>query len=79
MQNLDKRMSALEQASPTDIGPIFIHFVGLDTKDREMNRTTKGDREWQRQPNETVQELKDRAIREAPQSKPRCSNGFHCF
>ncbi len=33
MQTLDKRITALEQASPTDIGPIFIHLVGLDTKD----------------------------------------------
>lgn len=79
MQTLAKRLSALEQASPTDIGPIFIHFVGLDTKDNEIERITKGDREWQRQPNETVQELKDRAIREVEPPKPRCSLVFLCY
>ena len=79
MQNLDKRISALEGASPTDIGPIFIHFVGLDTKGSEVERITKGDKEWKRQPNETVQELKDRAVSDVEPPKPGCSLMFLCY
>ena len=78
MQNLDKRISALEQASPGNIGPIFIHFVGLDTKDSEIERITKGDKEWQRQPGETEQELKDRASREVAPPLAGCSTVFLC-
>jgi hypothetical protein len=79
MQSLDKRITALEQAQPASIGPFFIHLVGLDTKDSEIERITKGDKEWQRQPGETERELKDRAIREVPPPKSRCSTTFLCY
>jgi hypothetical protein len=79
MQNLDKRISALEQASPGNIGPIFIHFVGLDTKDSEIERIEKGNQEWQRQPGETEQELKDRAKREVIPPLAGCSTVFLCY
>ena len=79
MQTLDKRITALEQASPTDIGPIFIHLVGLDTKDNEIVRIEKGSKLWERQPNESEQELKDRAISELPPPKAGCSTVFLCY
>lgn len=79
MQNLDKRLMALEQAKPASIGPFFIHFVGLDTKDSEIERVTKGNQEWQRQPGESEQDLKDRAIREVPPPQPNTSTVFLCY
>lgn len=79
MQNLDKRISALEQAKPTNLGPFFIHLVGLDAIDCEIERITKGHHEWPRQPGESVQDLKDRAVRETPPPKAGCSNVFLCF
>jgi hypothetical protein len=79
MQNLDKRLTALEQAKPASIGPFFIHFVGLDTKDSDIERITKGDKEWQRQPNESEQDLKHRAVSEAPPPKEGCSLTFLCY
>jgi len=79
MQNLDKRISALEQAKPTNLGPFFIHLVGLDAKDCGIERITKGHHEWPRQPGESVQDLKDRAIHETPPPKAGCSNVFLCF
>ncbi|MDO9148070.1 MAG: hypothetical protein Q7U52_10465 [Hydrogenophaga sp.] len=65
MQSLEKRIAALEQAKPATIGPFYIHFVGMDAKDCETERITKGDQAWQRQPGETEQELRERAKREA--------------
>jgi hypothetical protein len=79
VQNLDKRISALEQAKPASIGPVFIHLVGMGTEDREIERITKGSKEWQRQPGESVQELKDRAVLEVPQPKAGCSTVFLCY
>jgi hypothetical protein len=79
MQTLDKRISALEQAKPTSIGPFFIHLIGLDTKDSEIERITKGSKEWLRQPGESEQELKDRAIGEVLPPLPNCSTVFLCY
>ena len=79
MQNLDKRITALEQSSPASIGPLFVHFVGMETKDREIERVTKGHQEWQRQPGESEQELKDRAMREVPPPQPNTSTVFLCY
>lgn len=79
MQTLDKRIAALEQAKPASIGPFFIHFVGLDTKDSEIQRITKGSQEWQRQPDESEQDLKDRAIGEVPPPPPNTSTVFLCY
>ncbi len=79
MQAIEKRIAALEQATPVDIGPIFIHFVALETKDAEIQRIEKGSKVWERQPHETVQELKDRAISEVPPPKAGCSLVFLCY
>lgn len=79
MQNLDKRISALEQASPIELGPFFIHLVGMDTKDSEIQRITKGGHEWVRKCGESERELKDRAISEVPPPKPNTSTVFLCY
>ena len=79
MATLEKRIAALEKTKPTTIGPFFVHFVGLDTKDSEIERITKGEHEWQRQPGETEQELKERAKQEAPPPKDGCSTVFMCW
>ncbi len=79
MTTLEKRIAALEKTRPTTIGPFFIHLVGLDTKDSEIQRIEKGAQVWERQPGESEQELKDRAIRETPPPKARCSAMFLCF
>lgn len=79
MQTTEKRIAALEQASLTNIGPLFVHLVGLGTKDSEIQRITKGNREWQRQPGESEQDLKDRAMREVPPPLTGCSTVFLCF
>jgi hypothetical protein len=79
MATLDKRIAALEQAKPATIGPFFIHFVGMDAKDCEFDRITKGDHVWQRQPGETEQELKERAQREAIPPQEGSSAFFFCW
>jgi hypothetical protein len=79
MTTLDKRIAALEQAKPANIGTFYVHLVGLDTKDSEIERITKGDHVWQRQPGETEQELKERAKREAPPPKEGGSTTFLCY
>ena len=79
MQTIIKRITALEQASPIEIGPIFIHLVGMDTKDSEIQRITKGNHEWLRKSGESERELKDRAIGEVPPPKAGCSTVFLCY
>ena len=62
MQSLEKRITALEQASHSNTDDVmFIHFVGLGEVDMEIQRVTHGGQEWQRQPDESEQALKDRA------------------
>lgn len=78
MQTLNKRLSALEQANPTNNGPMFIHLVGLDTTDSEIERITKGGQEWQRQPGESQEALKDRALQVASPN-PHGAMVFLCF
>lgn len=80
MQALEKRITALEQASPaTNTEPVFIHLVALGGAVAEIERITKGNQEWQRQPGETERDQKDRALREAPPPKPGCSAPFLCW
>ena len=40
---------------------MFIHFVDMGDADKEIQRITHGGQEWQRQPDESEQALKDRA------------------
>ena len=79
MQALEKRLSVLEQASPIKIGPFFIHLVGMDTKDSEIQRITKGNHEWLRKSGESERDLTDRAIGEVPPPKAGCSTVFLCY
>ena len=79
MINFSKRITALEQASPCSIEPIFVQFVGLDTKDSEIQRITKGNQDWLRMPGESEQVLKDRVIGEVPPPKAGCSTVFLCY
>ena len=62
MQALEKRIAALEQTSHSNADDVmFIHFVALGEVDKEIQRITHGGQEWQRQPDESEQALKDRA------------------
>ena len=79
MQSLEKRITTLEQASPGSTEPIFVQFVGLETKDSEIQRITKGNHEWLRKSGESEQDLKDRAIGEVPPPKAGCSTVFLCY
>ena len=68
MQNLYKRITALEQASYSNTDDVmFIHFVDMGEVDKEIQHITHDGQDWQRQPDESEQALKDRAERE---SKP---------
>ena len=77
--NIIKRLTALEQAKPGSIEPIFVQLVGMDTKDSEIQRITKGNQEWLRMPGESDQGLKERAIGEVPPPKAGCSTVFLCY
>ena len=62
MQALEKRITALEQANFSNTDDVmFIHFVGLGEVDGEIQRITHGGQDWQRQPDESEQALKERA------------------
>ena len=77
--NIIKRLTALEQAKPGSIEPIFVQLVGMDTKDSEIQRITKGNHEWLSKPGESEQDLKDRAIGEVPPPKAGCCTVFLCY
>ena len=66
MQTLEKRITALERVSYSNTDDVmFIHFVGMGAVDKEIQRITHGGQEWQRQPDESEQALKDRSERES--------------
>lgn len=75
MLNLETRIAALEQASPQYIAPnIFICCVAEGSAD-ELKRITYQGQTWERHPDESEQDLKDRADREsAPNAR-----GFKVF
>jgi len=80
MQSLEKRLSALEQASPaTNTEPVFIHLVALGSDGTEIERIEKGNQEWQRQSGETESILKDRAAGEVMSPKAGCRTVFLCY
>ena len=79
MQTLDKRITALEQARPTETGPFFIHLVAMGSEGGEIQRITKGNHEWLRQPEESEDELKSRAEHEAGPPKVGCVQSFFCW
>jgi hypothetical protein len=80
MQTLERRLTALEQASPTtNTEPVFIHIVGLGNEDAEIQRITQGGKEWKRQPGDTESILKDRATGEAMPPRAGCRTVFLCY
>ena len=79
MHRLEKRITTLEQASPIEMSPLFIHLIGMDTKDSEIQRITKGNQEWLRKSGESEQDLKDQASGEVPPPKAGCSTVFLCY
>jgi len=76
---LEKRIEALEQANPTDKEPpMFIRFVGMDAEPEPIERITHGGKTWERHPDESEQDLKNRALLETAPPKPGCRTVFLC-
>lgn len=79
MATLEKRIEALEQASNTNTdNVIFIHFVGMGEVNAQIQRITHEGQEWQRQPDESERDLKDRALQDA-KSKPHQALMLYCY
>lgn len=70
MINLDKRISALEQASPQFEKVIFIIFGSLGEQDKDLAyiHDYHGNH-WHRLPNETEEAFKERATSETPRNE----------
>ena len=78
MHRLEKRITALEQVSHSNTDDVTcIHFVGLGEVDKEIQRITHGGQDWQRQPDESEQALKDRA-QQGVNPNPRGATVFLC-
>lgn len=74
MQALEKRIAALEQTNPTDLGTVmFIVFDTPGMPDTELHKLSAavGDadcQQWTREPDESEQDFKDRARMEVKRS-----------
>lgn len=70
-QSIEKRIAALEQASTTNTDTvIFIILVGMGEAGKELVHIYDNyGNHWNREPNETEQELKDRATAETPRKE----------
>lgn len=70
MQNLDKRISALEQAQPQAERVMFIILVGLGEVGMELTYIHDShNNHWNRLPHETEREFKDRAESQTPRKE----------
>ena len=70
MQNLDKRISALEQASPQGEKVIFVILVGMGEVGMELTYIQDNhENRWYRLPDETEREFRDRATSETPRNE----------
>jgi hypothetical protein len=70
MQNLEKRIAALEQASPQAYSVVFVILTGLGEVDKELAHIYDShNNQWHRKPNETEREFKDRATTETPRKE----------
>ena len=70
MQNLEKRISALEQAQPLAERVLFIIFVGMGEVDMELTYIYDNhSNHWNRRPHETEREFRDRATSETPRKE----------
>ena len=78
MQALEKRITALEQASYAHTDDVmFIHFVGMGEVDGGIQRITHGEQDRLRQRDESEQALKDRA-QQGAKSNPHGATVFLC-
>lgn len=69
-QSLEKRVSALEQASPEGIKVMFIILVGMGEVDMEITHIHDNHgNQWDRRPEETEEAFKDRAASESPRKE----------
>lgn len=70
MQNLDKRLTALEQAQPQAERVIFIILVGMGEVGMELTYIYDNhSNHWNRLPHETEREFRDRATSETPRKE----------
>lgn len=70
MQNLEKRIAALEQASPEGEKVLFIILVGMGEVGSEIVHIYDNHaNQWNRLPGETEREFKDRATSETPRKE----------
>lgn len=77
MQTFERRITALEQASPEGYTAMFIHLVGPGEVDKEIqviasDPYTAKRKEWTREPGESVQDFQGRAEREEMPSPTGC-------
>lgn len=74
MNALLKRVEALEfrAGGANDSEPMFVHLVAMDADENsEITRIWRGDRSWDRLPDESEDEFKARAASEAYRA-PNC-------
>ena len=70
MQNLEKRIAALEQASPQTNCVVFIILTGLGEVDKELVQIYDNhNNQWHRKLKETEREFRDRATAETPRKE----------
>ena len=70
MQALEKRIAALEQASPQREEVIFIISGSLGEQDKELAYIHDNhENHWYRLPDETEREFRDRATSETPRNE----------
>ncbi|MCZ2103095.1 MAG: hypothetical protein OZ923_03170 [Comamonadaceae bacterium] len=64
MPTLEKRIEALEQATPSEDKVSTVFIVPMlhreDSPERDCARAKDGERTWKRRPGETMQEFKER-------------------
>ena len=69
-QSLEKRLSALEQASPEGIKVMFIILVGMGEVGMEITHIHDNHgNHWNRRLDETENDFKDRATSESPRKE----------
>lgn len=72
MQNLDKRIAALEKSAPVADKVLCIILVGMGEVGMEITHIHDNfGNEWNRLPDETEEDFKERASKETPRVGPR--------
>lgn len=76
-QSLEKRVSALEQASPKSMAVMYIILVGMGDVGMELTLIHDNDgNQWKRRARETEEAFKDRATSETPRTVGQVSMLF---